>query len=170
MSNIFFTSDLHLGHANIIKYCDRPFATVLEMNEEIIKRHNSVVGKNDIVYDLGDFCFGKDEYSHRLNGKRIRINGSHDKKCGVDMYRLFVDINHYLQLIILCHYPMRSWEKSHYGSWMLYGHHHGKLQPYGLSFDVGVDTNNFYPYSLHQVTEIMSSLKPIVDYRKIKEI
>ena len=67
--------------------------------------------------------------------------------------------------ITLCHYAMRSWERSHYATWHLYGHHHGKLPPYGLSFDVGVDCWNFYPVSLDQVKEKMATLKPIVDFR-----
>jgi calcineurin-like phosphoesterase family protein len=61
---------------------------------------------------------------------------------------------------------MRSWPNSHYASWHLYGHHHGKLPPYGLSFDVGVDCWDFAPVSLGQVEEKMKTLKPIVDYRK----
>jgi len=55
--NHWFTADFHLGHANIIKYCERPFRNVLEMNRTIIKKHNERVKKDDIVYFLGDFCF-----------------------------------------------------------------------------------------------------------------
>ena len=61
---------------------------------------------------------------------------------------------------------MRSWNKSHYGSWCLWGHHHNNLEPYGLSFDVGQDTHNFYPYSLNEICDKMKTLKPIVDFRK----
>ena len=62
------------------------------------------------------------------------------------------------QLIVLCHYSMRKWNKSHYGSWHLYGHSHGNLPPLGLSFDVGVDTNDYYPYSLDDVSNKMKTL------------
>jgi calcineurin-like phosphoesterase family protein len=61
---------------------------------------------------------------------------------------------------------MRSWDKSHYASWCLFGHHHGSLELYGLSFDVGVDCWNFFPVSLEQIDKKMSTLKPIVDFRK----
>lgn len=61
---------------------------------------------------------------------------------------------------------MRSWHLSHYASFMLFGHHHGNLDPHGLSFDVGVDTNDFYPYSLNDIENKMKTLKPIVDFRK----
>jgi len=57
--------------------------------------------------------------------------------------------------IVACHYAMRTWPKSHYGSWQIYGHSHGKLPGMGKQMDVGVDTNNFYPYSLKQIIEMM---------------
>ena len=57
-SNIFFTSDSHFGHENIIRFCKRPFNSVREMNEELIHRWNSKVRPNDIVFHLGDFCWG----------------------------------------------------------------------------------------------------------------
>jgi calcineurin-like phosphoesterase family protein len=56
--NIWFTADFHLGHKNIIRYCNRPFQTVEEMNQEILERLNSRVKANDILYFLGDFCIG----------------------------------------------------------------------------------------------------------------
>jgi calcineurin-like phosphoesterase family protein len=53
---------------------------------------------------------------------------------------------------------MRTWEKSHYNSWHLFGHSHGKLPSFGKSFDIGVDTNDFYPYSFDEVKKIMDKL------------
>ena len=55
---IFITADLHLGHANIIRYCGRPYRDVNEMNEDLIRRWNSVVSDNDRVFFLGDFALG----------------------------------------------------------------------------------------------------------------
>ena len=89
----YFTSDYHLGHANIIKYCDRPFKTVEEMTEKIIKNHNAIVKPKDTVFFIGDFCFrnspggkeGEGElnkaeyYINRLNGRFIFIKGNHDR-------------------------------------------------------------------------------------------
>ena len=79
----FFTSDEHYGHTNIIKYCDRPFKNVDDMDTEIIKRHNEVVGDEDIVIHAGDFTMRKNareakNYMKRLNGMHIFIRGSHD--------------------------------------------------------------------------------------------
>ena len=82
--NIFFTSDTHFWHDNIIKFCNRPFNSIEEMNDTIIENWNKVVGKNDIVFHLGDFCFcGSDKFKdiiERLNGYIYLILGNHDWK------------------------------------------------------------------------------------------
>lgn len=79
----WLTADTHFWHANILKYCNRPFKDVEEMNTELIKRWNAVVGEDDIVYHLGDFCFGKKEnvleIVPKLNGKIDIVLGNHDK-------------------------------------------------------------------------------------------
>jgi len=162
---IWFTSDTHFNHKNIIKYCKRPFASVEEMNETLIQNWNNVVSNKDTIYHLGDFCFGVPyPFLGRLNGKIKIISGSHDfivkdnHLCYGNLLEIEVNILNKNQLIVLCHYSMRSWNKSHYGSWHLYGHHHGGLAPHGLSFDVGVDTNDFYPYSLDEVARKISTL------------
>lgn len=78
---IFFTSDHHFGHANTIKYCQRPFTSADEMNEEMIRRWNSVVCPEDTVYYLGDFSLSKDcveQFAPRLNGQKCLLMGNHD--------------------------------------------------------------------------------------------
>jgi calcineurin-like phosphoesterase family protein len=169
---IWFTSDKHFDHKNIIKYSNRPFASVEEMNEALIVNHNSVVSKNDTVYDLGDFCLSSrsDYFLSRLNGNIVRIKGSHDRNFNGPRM-LVIDSGLFSEQgrpihITLCHYALRSWQESHYGAWALYGHHHGKLEPYGLSFDVGVDCWNYFPVSLEQVAAKMATLRPIVDFSK----
>ena len=81
---LFFTADTHFNHTNMLKFCDRPFADVEEMNETIIARWNQVVGEEDHVFHLGDFCQGGSaEWSRlldRLNGKIHLIVGNHDMK------------------------------------------------------------------------------------------
>ena len=80
---IWFTSDLHFGHQNIIKFCNRPWKTVEEMNEGLIANWNSVVKDDDIVFDLGDFAFAPNskwkEILSRLNGIHYLILGNHAK-------------------------------------------------------------------------------------------
>lgn len=79
----FFTSDTHFGHANIIKYCDRPFKDVPHMNEILVQNWNDVVGPDDTVFHLGDVAMGKwedwDKSLSRLNGHKHLIIGNHDR-------------------------------------------------------------------------------------------
>jgi calcineurin-like phosphoesterase family protein len=162
--SVFFTSDTHFGHANIIKYCNRPYKTVDEMDEDLIRSWNSVVGKHDTVYHLGDFSMKPaDYYISRLNGHIHLIIGNHEKEALKVRGRFasvhdLHSIKHGEQGIILCHYAMRVWNKSHHGYWHLYGHSHGTLpdDPNSKSLDVGVDCWNFAPVSMEQLTQAMS--------------
>lgn len=174
MTTVWYTSDLHLGHANIIKYCNRPFEDVEEMDEILIKNWNKVVKTGDIVYHVGDFCFRTPEhYIKKLNGKIVFIRGSHDKIIESLLYKDSVVITKPVmdeygnpRPLVMSHYAMRSWSMSHYASWHIFGHHHGKLEPYGLSFDVGVDCWDYYPITIQEIAEKMATLKPLADFRK----
>jgi calcineurin-like phosphoesterase family protein len=189
MSNIWFTSDTHFGHANIIKYCDRPFADVRENDETLIANWNHVVGPHDAVYHLGDFGFGRKgqmiEILRRLNGRIFFVKGNHDKsvlKPEVSAY--FQWVKDYFELkvrdeemdmkqpIILCHYAFQVWNKSHHGSWHLHGHSHGTLpSPDTMArLDVGVDAHGYTPVSYQKVKEIMTRkvFKPL-DHHGNKE-
>ena len=83
-SKVYFTSDTHFYHSNIIGFCKRPFKNVEDMNETLIENWNRVVGQDDIVFHLGDFCMGgSHEWTkilNRLNGKIYLILGNHDLK------------------------------------------------------------------------------------------
>lgn len=161
---MFFTSDYHLGHANIIKYCNRPFSDVKDMDEHIISAHNEKVSRNDTVYFLGDFSF-KDSieyYRNKLNGKIHLIMGNHDhrhlcKNC-FESIRDMAVLNVENTQIILCHYAMRVWHNSHRNTIHLYGHSHGRVEGLGKSMDVGIDANNYAgPHSLDEIMEIMKT-------------
>lgn len=180
----FFTSDTHFGHENIIKYCNRPFSSVDEMDQTLIYNWNNVVGTEDRIYHLGDFTllgYRKfAEYLTKLNGEIIIIPGGHDwrwieeideskitSKSGyfyllestlVSLTYSQLSQTKYPQVIVLCHYAMRVWDRSHYGAWHLYGHSHGTLPGIGKSFDVGVDNWNYTPVSLDQITEKMNTI------------
>jgi calcineurin-like phosphoesterase family protein len=82
MSNIWFTADTHFGHKKIIEFCKRPYETVEDMNEDLIKKWNEVVGVHDDIYHLGDFAFmnkaATQDVIRRLNGRKILIMGNHD--------------------------------------------------------------------------------------------
>jgi calcineurin-like phosphoesterase family protein len=176
---IFFTSDTHFGHANIVKYCQRPFESIEEHDQILIGNWNRTVGKNDTVYHLGDFCFKNktndfESYLKKLNGFIYLIWGNHDQvakyeKMAKGMHVFNQDKIRFLgdyerikiegQDIILSHYSFRVWDKSHHGSWNLYGHSHGTLfdDPHLRSIDVGVDSHNYYPISFDQVKRLMNN-------------
>ncbi len=168
---IFFTSDLHFGHANIIKYSNRPFADVTQMDEAIVRAWNEDVTPQDIVYILGDVSFDKPERTaslvRRLNGSKVVIYGNHDKvvRENATVRGLFSEAHDFLERdfkvegypgkgvkIVMCHYAMRVWNKSHHGTLHLYGHSHGSLPDNGTrSMDVGMDANNMRVISLEDV-------------------
>ena len=173
--SVWFTSDLHFGHKNIIKYCNRPFDSVEHMDQMMIDNWNAVVDSGDKVFMLGDFCFGDlsqwENYYHQLNGNIILIKGNHDKIQDNQIKHLFSGIYDYLEIkvkdvdaqdnwqhIVLFHYAMKVWNRSHHGAYHLFGHSHGTLpdDPNALSFDCGVDCHEFKPISYKQVKEIMS--------------
>jgi calcineurin-like phosphoesterase family protein len=169
---VFFTSDTHYGHKNIIKYSNRPYKTVEEMDETLIKNHNSVVKPDDKVYHIGDVAFRKDlGLLSRLNGTQYLIFGNHDYD-RAQLSKYFFMMHDYLEIkvadpeahhgkqhIVLFHYSMRVWNKSHHGSWQLYGHSHGTLydDPNLLSMDVGVDPRGYFPISYEQVKAHMKT-------------
>lgn len=161
----WFSSDHHFGHKKILEYSNRPFSSIEEHDETLIRNHNSVVGKNDIVIFAGDFTLWKnvkgiyEKYINRLNGKHIFLRGSHDYwlngKPNDQIWEknIYVDKKRYY--FVVCHYAMHTWARSHYGSYHLFGHSHGKLKLDGKRHDCGVDNNNYYPISDEQVVNIM---------------
>ena len=165
MPRVFFTSDLHLHHKNIMRYCNRPFPSVEEMDEAIINNWNKTVADEDTVYVLGDwvwtFSIGKcAETLKKLKGKKYLILGNHDnpqvyKKMLIDGIILGVYETKKIcvegKTIWLSHYPHRSWNSSAHGAWHLYGHVHGTIPDYGLSTDVGVDKWYFHPVSFEEL-------------------
>lgn len=189
--NIAFTSDYHIGHKNIIKFSNRPFKEVLEMNEAIRDRHNAVCDKDTIVFNLGDALLLPRQSNRAVEtellreaksllqsfkGKIYYLPGNHEsdivtiRECWTLMpplVDLTVGKGSEAQHIVLCHYALRTWNKAHYGSWHLFGHSHGGLKldngtlmvesDRGRCIDVGVDTNDYYPYSFEDVKKIMDN-------------
>jgi calcineurin-like phosphoesterase family protein len=180
-TNIWFTSDTHFYHKNIIKYCYRPFNSVEEMNQSLINNWNNVVKENDVVFHLGDFAF--DKWKHiinQLNGKIYLIVGNHDeiKYPGHKIFDLFEGVFNQLyiqidnQWIYLNHYPFLCYGGSYKNNpvWQLYGHTHSGPNCNGkdacrlkitfpYQYDVGVDNNNYTPVSYNQIKEIINNKK-----------
>lgn len=184
MKTIWFTSDTHFGHKNILKHAKRPFATIDEMDEALIANWNARVQPSDDVYHLGDVALcsrGKlRDILERLHGNIHLIRGNHEETADTlpenfvwtkDYHELEVDDADGFKgkrTIILMHYAMRVWNASHYGTWHLYGHSHGELpdDPGSLSFDIGVDCHGFAPVSYEQVKLIMQGknwVAPVYD-------
>lgn len=180
MSDMHFTSDVHFGHNNIIKFCNRPFSSVEEMNEGLVVNWNASVKKNDVVWSLGDFSFMSFEKTKeilkRLNGEIHMVLGNHCQKIiqnrkelldsGLvkdirDYKELSVQLGNTKQHICLFHYAQRAWNRSHHGSWQLFGHTHGDMEPYAKSVDVGIDSPwvtgkaEYRPFTLEEVAAFM---------------
>jgi len=173
---IYFISDFHWNHANIIRYSSRPYNDVEEMNKTLIKNWNQTVSPNDTIWHLGDFCYLKEnkqlyDLLNSLNGKKNMILGNHDQiieknKDYLLKSRMVESIQHYHEFkynkgfFVLFHYGQRVWNHSHHGSIMLYGHSHGSLPPYGKSVDVGIDckeiTEEYRPVSIDEVINYMN--------------
>lgn len=158
----WFTSDEHYGHENVIGFQDRPFGSIEEMDKGLIKNFNSLVEPQDVTIHAGDFCWlnnkekVQSQYISKLNGTHILLVGSHDhwqSNSAKYIWRKRIDG----QLVVVCHYCMRTWESSHYGAWQLFGHSHGRLVTQSKQHDIGVDNNNYYPVSFDQIKEIMET-------------
>lgn len=189
---IWFTADTHFGHRAISQFCGRPFETKEDHDKHLINAWNSVVKSGDTVYHLGDFAFGKSEemmrdFAGKLRGQINLIQGNHDKHVKEEpLCRRFgfIKDTHIIKTkypdnngetieLFLSHYPHRSWFKSFHGSFHLFGHVHGNLPPWGLSFDCGVDSafkllGEYRPFSLSEVYDIMQTLKPDFDPMKVR--
>jgi calcineurin-like phosphoesterase family protein len=171
----FFTSDEHYGHANVLKYNDRPYSNVAEMDEGLIKNFNSVVTSADVTVHAGDFCWCNHKedvykkYVRRLNGTHILLVGSHDHwqpESGRYIWHKTIDGI----FVVVCHYCMLTWERSHYNSWQLFGHSHGRLVRDSKQHDVGVDNNNYFPVSFEQLKVIMANKPNNPNYIEKREV
>ena len=177
-SEVFFTSDTHFGHSNIIKYCARPFDTTNNMDEALINNWNAKVPKDGIVYHLGDFAWGSINYwekiREQLNGEIILVYGNHDEKYlnNERMYKLFKEVTPQKKIwinkipIYMNHYPFLCFGGSYKGlgaTWQVYGHVHSNprseegldhkrlVNCFPTQYDVGVDNNNFTPISFDEL-------------------
>jgi len=181
---IWFTADTHFDHPNVIRYCNRPFSSVQEMNRVLITNWNEVVKPQDTIHHLGDFSLSgsrrAQELVTKLNGYKILIRGNHDKG---EAYYLRAGFKEFHTSVpskpceydefLLSHYPY--WEtyshddrkhkfadrmlRQRGNRWLLCGHVHEKWKSKGYSINVGVDQWNFTPVSLEQICTYREGLK-----------
>jgi calcineurin-like phosphoesterase family protein len=183
--NLFFVSDTHFGHKNIIEYYNRPFLNSDEQTSKLIENWNKTCDENSTVFFLGDFALriGKNDIDKilcSLNFKDLYfIPGNHEKSfknwyynklnkaiLRVHLLNTYEEINIENQFIVLCHYPLQSWRGSKYGSWHLHGHEHGGLEQSRPEsscdrkiLDVGVDCHKYSPVSYQEIKKTMNSRK-----------
>ena len=167
MVKTWFTSDTHFGHFNIIKYTNRPFKSLEDMNNEIIKRWNEKVKPEDTIYFLGDFFFKNskkgngdiykfDYYDSKLNGKKIYIKGNHEHSNDVKSHITALILEFGGVEVYCTHRPQDS---NNNFKLNLCGHVHEKWKSredtkFGATtvlINVGVDVWNFYPVSIQEI-------------------
>lgn len=169
---LFFTSDTHFGHTNVLSHANRPFRDIKEHDESLIMNWNSVVPNDGIVIHQGDFAMGVRSEKLKwiletLNGDIYLVKGNHEKdimkKSWAKPY--FKDIKDLIEItvedegkkvfIFAFHYPCVSWNKSVHGSFHTFGHTHGNYKNTNPNaYEVGVDVNNFFPISYYDLLEV----------------
>lgn len=182
---LFFTSDLHFNHNNIIRFCNRPFKDSKEMQEKLIENWNNTVSNNDIIFNLGDFNWFPTRHEtkkliDKLNGNKYFLLGNHDT---IQMYELINDENFHLcqdittihlykdniyYEIVLCHYPLACYPHSiHKNVYQFFGHIHTLKdtpltefeKPLTLNpnqMDVGIDRWDYKPIEFNELISILS--------------
>lgn len=155
MSKIFVTSDHHFFHGNIIKYCNRPFASYQEMNDYMIEKWNEVVQEGDIVLHLGDFAFrGKANLIRpQLNGKIILVRGNHDLSVSESDGFIIIEGNLVIGNVIFSHRPLEK-EDILEGFINVHGHIHNKTSYNGLN--VSVEMTDYKPILIGDTDTIFS--------------
>ena len=168
------TSDFHLGHRNIIEYCNRPFRDINEMDTTIIKNFNEVVNPDDTVFFLGDFCFGNlDYYLKKFRGNIIFIKGNHDKRSKLKTIIKSLQIKYQNYYINMTHDPK---DVNYDCDFNIVGHIHEKWttqviidtnsylldKPKTLAINCGVDVWNFYPVELQELIRKFNNEKNLL--------
>jgi len=167
--NLCFTADTHFDHNFMVDW--RGFSSQDEMNHKLIQNWNGIVQPESVIFHLGDVHFAKQnralEVLLQLNGKIHLIAGNHDKKLKHAIKNVFHSVHNYLEIdvvqdsgnkqrIVMSHFPFRSWNRHHYGSWHLHGHCHGNLPSIGKSMDVGLDPNCMHPITFDYIRNLMN--------------
>jgi calcineurin-like phosphoesterase family protein len=167
--HIFYTADLHLGHANIIRLCNRPFADVQEMNRVLIDNWNARVRDCDQIYIVGDLAFRSAEpvsgLLDQLKGIKHLVVGNHDAKWmkHLDLSNYFASVEKLSEIedngrkVVLCHYPLMTWNGRE--SYLVYGHIHNNkngsywplLKTMQYALNAGVEINDYKPVTLDEL-------------------
>ena len=171
---IYYISDTHFFHAKIIELCNRPYDSVEEMNEDIVKKWNNKVTNNDDVYFLGDFALKGNTYEiinimKRLKGKIHFIQGNHDdvnllkelkRQNLIEDFAMYREIEDNGRKVVLFHYPIEDWNGQYKGSYHIFGHiHNNNLNEYRVipnRFNAGVEVIGYEPKTLDGLIKLNS--------------
>lgn len=192
-SKVWFIADLHFKHEKILKFSNREYLgeTIQEHDERLIQMWNTCVSKHDTIYILGDICFGNIEDTkkllQRLNGNKILIKGNHDKVSDelrgyynqmtlIKKMKFKKEVYSFLSEdfeVVMCHFPILSWEGKQKGAVMIHGHCHGRIDDYNteskeLRVDVGLDGKlaNEYFISLENLYKYFCKIKGTKSFRE----
>ena len=179
----YYIADTHFGHENVLKFDNRPFENVNEMDKVMIEQWNAVVGKNDDVYIIGDFCYrakkGALWYLKQLNGRKHLIQGNHDEYLLSDeaVMKEFVSVDKMRYVkdgsysIVLCHFPIAEWNRYYRNSWHIYGHIHNKktgcykfLENEERALNAGCMINYYTPVTIEKLIANNNVFKENRDY------
>lgn len=169
-AKVRFTADSHFGHGGALGLFRRPFTSVAEMDEALVERWNAVVDAADTVWHLGDFGVRlKPErvavLLERLAGTKHLVAGNNDGPAtrgavGWASVQDYAELEVEGRRLVLCHYPLRTWNGSGRGAIDLHGHSHGRLDPWPRQVDVGVDAWDFRPITLTTILDHLGTRRP----------
>lgn len=169
---IYYIADCHFGDQRVIGFSHRPFASVEEMDETMIRNWNERVNDWDDVYIVGDFVHRSVDptpYLDRLKGRLHLICGNHDRElvkhpeilarfCEVVDYKVIFDDRH---RIAMFHYPLLEWDGYYYGTWHIFGHIHNhpsltqeRARKLTKALNCGVDITGFKPVRFDELVHI----------------
>jgi calcineurin-like phosphoesterase family protein len=166
---LYFTGDTHFSDPRVLRIDRRPFSTIAEHDEALIAKWNEIVGPDDVVWHLGDFARGSaaavDALLSRLQGEKHLVIGNNDPSAtlnaaGWSSTQHYAEMTINGQLIVLCHYPFRTWNKMGKKSINLHGHSHGRLTAVPRQYDVGVDPQNLRPVTFDAILLTRKMKKP----------
>lgn len=171
---VWFTADTHFGHENIIKYCERPFESLEQMNQILIRNWNERVKKDDIVIFLGDFCFkntkhGKkgegslnkaEYYMSLLNGQKVFVKGNHDNNNFLNT-KITSLVMEFAGEIFWCVHNPQDFNSSYKINLCGHVHQHWKIKKWGNTFlvNVGVDAWKFRPVNIQEILKRISKFR-----------
>lgn len=169
---IYYTSDLHFGHSDVIQMDKRPFTNVDEMEEALISLWNERTMQDDDVYIIGDFAYRNSKtatwYLRRLKGRKHLMIGNHDREiiCDPKAMECFASVDKMMLIsdngrrVSLCHFPLAEWNCKHYGSYHVFGHVHGLwneahqfMSRCDHALNAGCMLNGYRPVTLDEMIE-----------------